>query len=105
MHAFGQFFPARFLVPLFEDLGSDFSCDEQVGELAPLGFALEGHARDEPHLPCLQASNLREFGAMSKLLRGIAAGWGAKKAGGGCISTIIIFLLLWWLLGHFRIFQ
>jgi len=31
---------------------------------------------------------------MSKLLRGLAAGWGAKKLGGGCISTIIIFLLL-----------
>lgn len=36
---------------------------------------------------------------MSKLLRGLVAGWGAKKLGGGCISTIIIFLLLWWLLG------
>jgi hypothetical protein len=42
---------------------------------------------------------------MSKLLRGLAAGWGAKKLGGGCISTIIIFLILWWLLGNFDIFQ
>lgn len=42
---------------------------------------------------------------MSKLLRGITAGWGAKKLGGGCLSTIIIFLLLWWVLGHFGIFQ
>jgi hypothetical protein len=42
---------------------------------------------------------------MSKLLRGLAAGWGAKKMGGGCISTVLIFLLLWWLLSHFRIFQ
>jgi hypothetical protein len=42
---------------------------------------------------------------MSRLLRGIAAGWGAKKLDGGCISTVLIFLLLWWLLGHFRIFQ
>lgn len=42
---------------------------------------------------------------MSRFLRGIAAGWGARKLGGGCISTILIFLLLWWLLGHFRIFQ
>lgn len=42
---------------------------------------------------------------MSKLLRALAAGWGAKKFGGGCISTILIFILLWWLLGNFEIFQ
>jgi hypothetical protein len=42
---------------------------------------------------------------MSKLLRSLAAGYGAKKLGGGCFSTILIFLLLWWLLGHFRVFQ
>ena len=42
---------------------------------------------------------------MSKLLRGLAAGYGAKTLGGGCFSTVLIFLLLWWLLGHFRIFQ
>ena len=44
-------------------------------------------------------------GAMSKLLRGVAAGWGASKLGGGCFTTLLVFLLLWWLLGHFRIFQ
>ena len=42
---------------------------------------------------------------MSKILRGLAAGWGAKKLGGGCLSTVVIFLLLWWLLGGLRIFQ
>ena len=42
---------------------------------------------------------------MSKLLRGLAAGYGAKKLGGGCISTIVIFLLLWWLLGGIEIFR
>lgn len=42
---------------------------------------------------------------VSKLLRGLAAGYGAKKLGGGCFSTIIIFLLLWWLLGNFDIFR
>ena len=42
---------------------------------------------------------------MSTLLRGIAAGWGAKKLGGGCFTTILIFLLLWWLLGNFDIFR
>jgi len=42
---------------------------------------------------------------MSKLLRGLAAGWGAKKLGGGCISTILIFLFLWWLLGNFDVFR
>ena len=38
---------------------------------------------------------------MNNLLRGLAAGYGAKKLGGGCFSTILIFLLLWWLLGRF----
>jgi hypothetical protein len=42
---------------------------------------------------------------MSKILRGVAAGWGAKKLGGGCISTILIFILLWWLLGGLKIFR
>jgi hypothetical protein len=42
---------------------------------------------------------------MSKLLRGIAAGWGAKQMGGGCLSTIFVFVVLWWALGHFHIFQ
>ncbi|HZA94149.1 MAG TPA: hypothetical protein VE420_16115 [Gemmatimonadales bacterium] len=42
---------------------------------------------------------------MSKILRALAAGWGAKKLGGGCISTILFFILLWWLLGNFEIFQ
>jgi hypothetical protein len=42
---------------------------------------------------------------VSKLLRGLAAGWGAKKLGGGCLSTIIIFIVLWYLLGNFDIFR
>jgi len=42
---------------------------------------------------------------MSKLLRGLAAGYGAKKLGGGCLSTVLIFLVLWWLLGSFDIFN
>jgi hypothetical protein len=42
---------------------------------------------------------------VSKLLRAVAAGWGAKKLGGGCISTILVFFLLWWLLGFFDIFR
>jgi hypothetical protein len=42
---------------------------------------------------------------MSKILRGIAAGWGAKKLGGGCFTTILVFIVLWLLLGHFRLFH
>jgi hypothetical protein len=46
---------------------------------------------------------------MSKLLRGLAAGYGAKtlgnKMGCGCIGTIILFIILWMLLGHIPIFQ
>ena len=42
---------------------------------------------------------------MSKLLRGLAAGSGAKKLGGGCFSTVLIFIVLWLILGHFGIFK
>ncbi len=42
---------------------------------------------------------------MSKILRGLAAGWGAKKLGGGCFTTVLVFLLLWWLLGGIGIFE
>ena len=42
---------------------------------------------------------------MSKLLRGIAAGYGAKKLGGGCLGTIVVFIVLWYLLGHIDIFR
>lgn len=43
---------------------------------------------------------------MSKLLRGLAAGYGARKLTGGCgCGTIFIFIILWYILGHFRIFQ
>ncbi|MFN8356598.1 MAG: hypothetical protein U0Y10_19245 [Spirosomataceae bacterium] len=37
---------------------------------------------------------------MNNLLRGLIAGYGAKKLGGGCFSTVFIFLLLWYLLGQ-----
>jgi hypothetical protein len=42
---------------------------------------------------------------MCKLLRGLAAGYGAKKRGGGGFSTVLILRVLWWLLGHFGIFR
>jgi hypothetical protein len=43
---------------------------------------------------------------MSKLLRGVVAGYGAKKLGGGCgCGAIIIFIILWMLLGNFEIFR
>ncbi len=42
---------------------------------------------------------------MSKILRGLAAGYGAKKLGGGCFTTILVFVLLWWALGHIGIFR
>lgn len=37
---------------------------------------------------------------MSKLLRGLVAGYGASKLGGGCISTVLIFVVLWYLLAN-----
>jgi hypothetical protein len=42
---------------------------------------------------------------MSKLLRGLVAGYGARKLGGGCFSTVLVFLLLWWLLGYCNAMQ
>jgi hypothetical protein len=42
---------------------------------------------------------------MSKILRGVAAGWGAKKLGGGCFTTVLVFVILWWLLGGIDIFK
>lgn len=42
---------------------------------------------------------------MSKILRGVVAGWGAKQAGCGCFGTVVLFLLLWWVLGYMAIFQ
>ena len=41
---------------------------------------------------------------MSKILRGAAAGYGAKKLGGGCLTTVLVFIVLWWVLGNFGIF-
>ena len=44
---------------------------------------------------------------MSKFLRGLVAGYGAKKTGGcGCLG-LLVFILLWWLLGAsgIKIFQ
>jgi hypothetical protein len=51
--------------------------------------------------PCIRG------GLMSKILRGIAAGYGARKlGGGGCgCGTILIFIILWYVLGHFGIFK
>lgn len=37
---------------------------------------------------------------MNNLLKGLLAGYGAKKLGTGCFSTIIIFILLWFLLSQ-----
>ena len=42
---------------------------------------------------------------MSKLLRGVAAGWGAKQTGFGCFGTVIVFAILWAVLGNSQIFQ
>jgi hypothetical protein len=42
---------------------------------------------------------------VSKLLRGVVAGFGAMKLGGGCLGTLLVFLLFWWLLGTFDIFR
>ncbi len=35
---------------------------------------------------------------MNKLVRGLIAGYGAKKLGGGCLGTIVVFLIIWYAL-------
>ncbi len=35
---------------------------------------------------------------MNKLVRGLIAGYGAKKLGGGCLSTVVIFFIIWYVL-------
>lgn len=37
---------------------------------------------------------------MNKLVRGLIAGYGAKKLGGGCLGTVVVFLIIWYALGH-----
>jgi hypothetical protein len=36
---------------------------------------------------------------LSRLLKGLAAGYGASKLGGGCLTTILVFIILYWLFG------
>jgi hypothetical protein len=37
---------------------------------------------------------------MSKLFKGLVAGYGAKKLGGGCFGTVLIFVIIYFLLGQ-----
>jgi hypothetical protein len=37
---------------------------------------------------------------MNTLLKGLLAGYGAKKLGGGCLGTIVVFLIIWAILGQ-----
>jgi hypothetical protein len=37
---------------------------------------------------------------MNKLVRGLIAGYGAKKLGGGCLGTVLVFIIIWVALGH-----
>jgi len=66
-------------------------------------LAHESHSRNGNTGTVLQVDGGER--TMSKILRGVAAGWGAKKLGGGCFTTVLVFLLLWWLLGNFGIFR
>lgn len=38
---------------------------------------------------------------MNNLIKGLIAGYGAKKLGGGCLGTVIVFIIIFWLLGYF----
>jgi hypothetical protein len=87
--------------------------DRDAAKLHPAMTIVVTPARDASRDPVTERGTLPAISLpialledfMSKLLRGLAAGYGAKKLGGGCFSTILIFLILWYILGHFRIFQ
>jgi hypothetical protein len=32
---------------------------------------------------------------MNNILRGLIAGYGAKKLGGGCLGTVVVFFIIW----------
>lgn len=42
----------------------------------------------------------KNYYSMNKLVRGLIAGYGAKKLGGGCLGTIIVFIIIYALLGN-----
>lgn len=83
----------------------DASRDVASGHAVTLLFAPGSNSWLEKRQSAAGTRGACGAGIMSKLLRGVAAGWGAKKLGGGCFSTILVFILLWYLLGHFQIFQ
>jgi len=37
---------------------------------------------------------------MNSILKGLIAGYGAKKLGGGCLGTVVVFVIIWVLLGQ-----
>jgi len=37
---------------------------------------------------------------MNNILKGLIAGYGAKKLGGGCLGTIVVFAIIWMLLSQ-----
>ena len=37
---------------------------------------------------------------MNNILKGLIAGFGAKKLGGGCLGTVVVFVIIWLLLGQ-----
>jgi hypothetical protein len=71
-----------------------------------LDSGLNRRRGDQAGTPALKNPHFlnREF-HISKVLRGVAAGYGARKLGGGCLTTVLVFIVLWWLLGNFDIFR
>ena len=45
-------------------------------------------------------NSLNTSSPMNNLLRGLIAGYGAKKLGGGCLGTVVVFILIWVALGQ-----
>jgi hypothetical protein len=38
--------------------------------------------------------------SMNNIVRGLIAGYGAKKLGGGCFGTVLVFIVIWVVLGQ-----
>ncbi|TVP45219.1 MAG: hypothetical protein EA350_09740 [Gemmatimonadales bacterium] len=89
------------------DPGRAGSCGGQAGQEhdAPVGHASRIRVVNPAEGPSSRRLHTNRIQSMSKLLRGLAAGYGAKKLGGGCITTILIFIVLWMVLGNFEIFR
>jgi hypothetical protein len=103
MTSSGRVGPAAHSLPLRSRCGGVIP--SRFADAIDRGFVRCYRGTRQASLSAGRCRSANSEGHMSKLLRGIAAGYGAKKLGGGCLTTILVFILLWWLLGNFEVFR